>query len=315
MTTTAGSSAEIEAYLAAVRAALSDLPEDERADLLAEVEASLVEAVGEGERPIASLGPPEAFAAELRASAGLGEQAAPAGARSGMRALRAAAEELGRHPALQTAIRLARELAPAWWLVRGCLLVAAFAAATSASWSIAHPWLPHLPSARATALWLIVAIVVSFAVGLRTRGRASRGVLIAVLAIDVAALLAVVPVERHVRDAPSAFALGAPSVVYVPQTLPGLQLDGRQLQNIYPYSRAGKLLHDVLLYDDTGRAIDLGLGPDPLRRTTRGISDELIPNAFPIRYYDSVGSGRRVENPDASPPVNVPEIVTPPLTP
>jgi hypothetical protein len=30
MTTTAGSSAEIDAYLAAVRAALSDIPEDER---------------------------------------------------------------------------------------------------------------------------------------------------------------------------------------------------------------------------------------------------------------------------------------------
>ena len=85
MTTASGSSAEIEAYLAAVRASLSDIAEDERADLLAEVEASLVEAAGEGDRPIASLGPPEEFAAELRASAGLGEPteapAAPRGRR------------------------------------------------------------------------------------------------------------------------------------------------------------------------------------------------------------------------------------------
>ena len=77
MTTASGSSAEIEAYLAAVRASLSDIAEDERADLLAEVEASLVEAAGEGDRPIASLGPPEEFAAELRASAGLGEPTGP----------------------------------------------------------------------------------------------------------------------------------------------------------------------------------------------------------------------------------------------
>ena len=147
MTTAAGSSAEIVAYLAAVRAALSDLPEDERADLLAEVEASLVEAVGEGERTIASLGPPQTFAAELRASAGLGEQAAPAVSRSAVDALRAAVAELGRHPAIQRATQLARELAPAWWLVRGGLLIAAAASATGASWSIAHPWLPHLPSA------------------------------------------------------------------------------------------------------------------------------------------------------------------------
>ncbi len=82
MTTASGSSAEIEAYLAAVRASLSDIAEDERADLLAEVEASLVEAAGEGDRPIASLGPPEEFAAELRASAGFGEPAeAPAAPR------------------------------------------------------------------------------------------------------------------------------------------------------------------------------------------------------------------------------------------
>ncbi len=315
MTTAAGSSAEIEAYLAAVRDALSDLPEDERADLLAEVEASLVEAVGEGERTIASLGPAQAFAAELRASAGLGEQAAPAVSRSGVDALRAAMAELGRHPAMQRATHLARELAPAWWLVRGGLVIAAVAAATGASWSIAHPWLPHLPSARATAFWLVVAVVASFALGLRTRGRASAGVVIAVLAIDVVALLAIVPVERHVRESPSAYALGAPPVEYVPQVTPGLQLDGRQIQNIYPYSRAGKLLHDVLLYDDTGRPITLGLGPDSWRRVVRGVGNRPISNAFPIRYFEEKRGRRQVAHPDASPRVNVPKIVTAPLTP
>jgi hypothetical protein len=315
MTTSAGSSAEIEAYLAAVRAALSDVPEDERADLLAEVEASIVEAVGEGERPIASLGPPQAFAAELRASAGLGEQAAPAVSRSGVDALRTAAAELARHPAIERATRLARELAPAWWLVRGGLVIGAAASVTGASWSIAHPWLPHLPSARATAFWLVAAVIASFALGLRTRGRASAGIVIAVLAIDVVALLAIVPVERHVRDSPSAYALGAPTVVYLSQVAPGLQLDGRPVQNIYPYSRTGKLLHDVLLYDDSGRAITLPLGPDPLRRLTRGVGQRLISNTFPIRYFDSTGGQRRVTHPDASPVVHVPKIVTRPLTP
>jgi hypothetical protein len=313
MTTAAGSSAEIEAYLAAVRAALSDLPEDERADLLAEVEASLVAAVGEGDRPIASLGPPEAFAAELRASAGLGESVATPAPSDGLATLRAVASGLARHPAVRRTVHLARELAPAWWLVRGCLVVAACAAATGASWSIAHPWLPHLPSARATAFWLVVAIAASCALGLRTRGRASAAVLVAVLAIDVVALLAIVPVERHVRDAPSAYALGAPAVVYVPETLPGLQLDGRTVMNIYPYSRAGTLLHDVLLYDDLGRPIQLRLGPDRLRRVTRGVSDQVIPNVFPIRYFTPGTFPRRVAHPNASPRTHVPEVITPPL--
>jgi len=316
MTTAAGSSAEIEAYLAAVRAALSDIPEDERADLLAEVEASLVEAVGEGDRPIASLGPPEAFAAELRSSAGLGETAVKPYRGGDLAAIRALAIEFANRPAVRAIVRTARELAPAWWLVRGVLLVAAVAAATGASRSIAHPWLPHLPSARATAFWVVAAVVASFAVGLRTRGRASAAIVIAVLAIDLAALLAIVPVERHVRDTPSAYALGVPAVEFVRAApSPGLLLHGRRVMNIYPYSRTGTLLHDVLLYDDTGRPITLGLGPDPLRRVTHGVSDQVIANTFPIRYFARNTSPRRVVNPDASPRVRVPEIITPSLTP
>ena len=99
------------------------------------------------------------------------------------------------------------------------------------------------------------------------------------------------------------------------QVAPGLQLDGRQVQNIYPYSRAGKLLHDVLLYDDTGRPLSLGLGPDPWRRVVRGVGDRPLANAFPIRYFEEKRGRRQVAHPDASPRVHVPKIVTPPLTP
>ena len=63
---------DVDAYLAAVRASLDDLPAAERDDLLAEVEVSIVEAAGEGESALAArLGPPHEFAAELRAAAGL----------------------------------------------------------------------------------------------------------------------------------------------------------------------------------------------------------------------------------------------------
>ncbi|HJV29442.1 MAG TPA: hypothetical protein VJ645_02905 [Gaiellaceae bacterium] len=58
--------ADIAAYLAAVRSSLSDLPEAERDDLVAEVEASLVESAGEGGSISARLGPPEEFAARRR---------------------------------------------------------------------------------------------------------------------------------------------------------------------------------------------------------------------------------------------------------
>jgi uncharacterized membrane protein len=61
---------EAAAYISRLEREPADLPPDERADLLEEVEASLLE--GEQE-----LGDPARFAAELRASAGL-PAAAPA---------------------------------------------------------------------------------------------------------------------------------------------------------------------------------------------------------------------------------------------
>jgi hypothetical protein len=72
----------------------------------------------------------------------------------------------------------------------------------------------------------------------------------------------------------------------------------------------------VVLYDQAGYPISLGLGPDPLRRVTRGVSDQVIANTFPIRYFAPNTFPRKVANPDAHPlGLRVPKIVTPPLTP
>ena len=72
MTPTTAVPPEVSEYLAAVRAALDDLPATERDDLLAEVEPSLLDAASEtGGNVSARLGPAEDFAAELRTAAGL----------------------------------------------------------------------------------------------------------------------------------------------------------------------------------------------------------------------------------------------------
>ena len=60
---------DVAAYLDAVRSRLADLPTEERDDLVADVEASLLES---GEPPLLS---PEEFAAELRDAAGLSPEA------------------------------------------------------------------------------------------------------------------------------------------------------------------------------------------------------------------------------------------------
>jgi hypothetical protein len=314
MTTAAGSSAEIEAYLAAVRASLSDLAEDERADLLAEVEASLVEAAGAGDRPIASLGPPEEFAAELRASAGLGEATLPVvGSPRALDTLRVFADEITRRPAVVAARRVARELAPAWWLVRGYLVVAAIAIATGATWSLTRPWLPRFATWRVGALVIVIGVVASLALGLLTRRRAS-GLMFLVLAVDIVALLAIVPAERHVTRASASTIVGAPLAASAVQGGLGLLYDGSPVLNVYPYSRDGRLLHDVRLYDNMGRAITLPLGPDAFRRIPRTVSGALALNAYPIRYYSPGTHPRRVAHPDAGPSISAPRLATPPLT-
>ena len=119
-------SADVRAYVTAVRSWLSDLPSDEVEDLTAGMEADLDERAAEtGDRLGALLGEPEAYAAELRAAAGLAPRVVPV--------VGAGAAGPGLVEALVTLLRARadgiltrwpwlRELRPTWWLARGAAL-------------------------------------------------------------------------------------------------------------------------------------------------------------------------------------------------
>ena len=78
---------EVAAYLDQVRAALADVPAEERDELLADIEISLLEgAADSSDPPEARLGPPERFAQELRAAAGIAPPPPPSAAATGVRA-------------------------------------------------------------------------------------------------------------------------------------------------------------------------------------------------------------------------------------
>jgi hypothetical protein len=285
------------AYLAAVREALDDLPASERDDLLAEVETSLLERSAEGGSVSAHLGPPLEFAAELRAAAGL--DPAPAAAPVQRRAWAESIE-----PAVSALRRLGTELAPIWWVARGYLLIAVAALLADSGWSGRPAALPHLPSRGAGLVWIAAAVVLSVAFGLLAR-RVPRARLAAV-AVNVVLAAAAIPVIVHLAHVPAA---ARPVTVEIPIPA-GLVYEGQPVDNVYPYSRGGRLLHDVLLYDGAGRPLELQTH-DPLRRVLRARNGSLIFNAFPIRYFDP--GTRRVARPNAGPPVKVPRIVTPPL--
>jgi HAAS domain-containing protein len=304
---------EAQEYLAAVAAALGDLPATERDDLLVEVEDSLAEAAAESAAPLAArLGPPEAFAAELRAAAGLqGTTPLPRPDSELGRRLRQLIRGLGSDPRVAALRALASELAPIWWAARGYFAVGLVAYVLDASWSTRFVIVPRLGNGVTGLLLIVLAVVMSVWIGLLTRRQGVRFPRLA-LALNVALLLAAVPVASRVADSFTRTLVFPLASAPAPK-LPGLAYDGVPVDNVYPYSRQGKLLHDVLLYTGTGQPIDMrtDAGLDPDRRLLVTSGNMPIFNSFPVRYYEP--GTHRVANPDAGPPVLIPQFATPSL--
>jgi uncharacterized membrane protein len=293
---------ELQAYLAAVRRELDDLRPDERDDLLAEVEASLLEAAAESDAPIAArLGPPADFAAELRAAAGLAG-GAPTSPR---RDLLATVWRSARTASLKRAIL---ELAPIWWVARAYVVIAMFAWVVDSGWS-SVAFVPRIRTTEFGLVLLAIAVGLSVALGLWQRRRRWGGTLS--LALNVILALAAVPVGGDLVERLSNRGYAATYYVEAEPT-PGLTLDGEPVENIYPFSRDGRLLLDVLLYDQTGTPLSLRAPDgDPSRRVLRARNGTAIYNSFPIRYFDA--GTRRVARPGAAPAIPWSPVVTPPL--
>jgi hypothetical protein len=197
--------ADIGAYASRVRLALSDLPASSRDDLAADLEDHLAEVAAEGELP-ELLGTPEAYAAELRSSAGL----PPRGP-----AQRAPAPEWVR----ATRDYLA-ELRPAWWLLRGVLVGAALGVV-----------LGTLP---AVLLLAVAGAAGSVALGQRARRRpglrpadAAASGLAAVVA--VVAVLGAVVSGGSSEPAPADYSVFGGLTDLVPYSSDGTPLEGVRL--------------------------------------------------------------------------------------
>jgi hypothetical protein len=310
MSTTTDLPAGTEAYLAAVRARLADLPAAERDDLMAEVESSLRDAEHEGGPVAARLGSPDDFVTELRAAAGLDEisVATPRGGQSVFQAF----EALVAHRGVAAALGAGRDLAPLWWVARGYTLTVAAALAFQASWSTRAPAVPVFQNVGQGALAIAVAVLASLALGLFQRRRASTvprrrlG-----LAVNLAGLVFLVPAAPHIFDNLRGT---SPSFAYLVQPAPvqpGLVRDGAPVRNIYPYSSDGRLLHDVLLYDAQGKPLTIAANPADIdRRVLRSKTNRPVLNAFPIRYYDP--GTRRISHPNAGPKITTPKVLASP---
>jgi hypothetical protein len=290
---------DVAAYLERVRAALADLPPEERDELLADVEASLLDAASDSVVPLAEqLGPPERFAGELRAAAGLAPQAgAP-------RATEPALQRLVER--VRPLLAAGRDLAPVWWALRGYVAVAGLALLIGAGWSTRMPVLPHLAGGRWGDLALVLAAIgLSLWAGRRWGRR--------MLPVNLVLAAAALPVFVHLSNPPG---YEAPYAYYEPYQPParGLMLGGVNVRNIYAYDRDGTPLYDVRLYTSSGRPLNIGSADpriDPRRRTITTATGTTALNAFPIRYFEK--GTRKVAHPSAGPKVRTPRIITPPL--
>jgi hypothetical protein len=268
-TTTVGD--DVQAYLRRVRERLADLPAEEREDLLADVEPSVLDSAGESDAPVAlRLGPPERFADELRAAAGLPPRADAAPRRT---TLRERLRSLAADPRL-------RAVAPLWWIAAGFLAVA---------------WVDRdggRPLALAGAAVLVAAAFTT--VGRRPSWWVTAALALVLLA-DLASVASRAPTTVEVAPV-------------VPET--GLVYDGLPLDNLFAFDRRGRLLQDVRLYAENGRPIDVDRGArDPDRRVPRARGGERAFNAFPVRYFEP--GTRRVARPGAGAPPAPAPLVTP----
>lgn len=276
--------ADVEAYAARVRAALADLAATDREDLLADLEDHLAEVAEESDEPLETrLGEPGAYAAELRAAAGL-PAAVTAAPRRENPFRRAGSGTLDFLP----------ELLPAWWVARGLLL----------AWAIARP----LSGNGGVLLLALLLVPASVVLGRRTRR--DPGWRWAGYAASAASVLLVVLVAGVTTVSVEG---GTSAVSPEPAQDQPAGLDS--VSNLYPYDKDGRPLTGVQLYDQDGNPVELQVDTNTdgavltriPRRTTGG---DIVRNVYPQQQVASTtdvdGSTRQREV--TPPPVHPPTI-------
>ena len=281
---------DVARYAAEVRAALAELPADQRMELLEdltdhlrEVSAELEAESGlEREAALAAadagstlslaerLGPPEAYADELRAAAGLpprreggsGRHAAPRVelVRSELaRRLRQAWAAAAWSPAGRTVRDFLPGLRPAWWVLRGyltVLLVAALLQRTLHGGNTASFPVPVLFGSAALGLLSIaVAVIASVALGKPGAASASAaGRWLTVLGNAGLGVFALVLLVSLQGNGATAFGRQAGAVATSGSGF-GLRMNGREVSNIFAFDAKGRPLKAVYLVDQDGRPL------------------------------------------------------------
>lgn len=318
MTTATSDTTEADRYLKEVAPHLAALPAEERADLLDDLAQHLREIAAEPGPPLVErLGPAEAYAAELLASAGVATERRPPGLRllTGATALveHARSSWLG-----EELVRLSPVMRPAWWVVRAYLGVSLLAALQGNGYE-AFP-LPELGGSTVFGLLaILVAIPLSVRLGQRSLPRSGRLLVLGANAVGI-----VYGLSLLTSDGPSGIRYVDNGYEVVTPNRGCLSTgSGQPITNLYAYDAEGRLLDPVLLYDQDGNPID-NLCPEVdsrgRRLTTeyrRDVNGAAVINAFPRRQTAGAIAGGPpfTAVPETTVPVRPPAVVVPKLAP
>lgn len=256
MNTATNRTEDVERYVEAVRAHLRDLPAADVSELLEDLRQHLAEIASEEASPLTEqLGPPEAYAEELRTSAGLPTSADATAGRARQRVAAIAArlaedaDRLGAHPW----VRQLRAPGVAWWLCRGYAIALAIGLVTS--WTGALDVLPFVVVGRSPVVGMLVTVLtmaVSVSAGRRAQFHARPGLdrlctlMLVLLLFPATATVRAMTEQGHYEDIGPGVPEGALA-----------RPDGSMITNVYPYGPDGRPLEDVLLYDQDGRPVEL----------------------------------------------------------
>jgi uncharacterized membrane protein len=294
---------DIARYAAAVRAALASLPDAERESLLEDLESHLAEVFGESDQSLeARLGKPATYAAELRAAYGAASETrnAPSRARYRDRLWALVSAALGTRAYSEVRAFLP-ELRAGWWVLRAYLLVLIVAFMFRDGFNLRPIPNPFTSSGLLQIVATLVAIVVSVRLGRRGMP-ANKGWRGAAVALNVGIALVALPVLVSMGTGSTYYGYYASdsSDPNLTQASAGYYSG---FTNIYPYSKDGQPLKDVLLYDQNGLPVvpaanglttDVPVGADGLP----------IQNAYPLTERDQNGA-----------PVVPPRVALPPWQP
>jgi uncharacterized membrane protein len=264
---------DVATYATAVRAALAALPDTERESLLEDLEDHLAEVASESAVPLRErLGKPEDYAAELRSAYGAGEAESIGRPRLVRDTFRAFIATVTGTQAYREANALWPELRPGWWVLRAYLaaLVVAFMLRDGNN-------LRPIPNPFSVFGLLEIAAIVAavvFSVRLGRRGApAGKAGRLATQALNLVIAVLTVPVLVSMSTNHS----------YVYSSDPYSAAAGYYpgFTNIYPYTKDGKALENVLLYDQNGQP----LTPASSGITTNypnGTDGQPITNSYPL---------------------------------